>query len=655
MSYQEDLDIFYDKINVEYATYVATTLANFGSNEELGFRTAGSQAETEASNFIFQEFINIGLQNVRKEQVNIDSWDFKNAALYYVDKLQPKKITLSSYANNCIIANKEFELVYVGRGTRSDYQDLDVKDKLVLIDLDEYIGCQVGVSAYQAKKNGAYGIIVAPFENDDKIITESLNYDNFIAPANIPTFSMSLKDAKALKKRLGKRESLSVILNCYNTVTPDQQSYNVIGEIPGEQSNELILVMAHYDGIFHSFHDGASGCGLLLSLARTLNLSDYKPKKTIIFIAHSARIWGMTNSSFNWSVGSYQQIRFNHPEWAEKAFIAINLEGFVAQDDCDSHMMKTTYEYQRIIQSIEKLVRGCPYKKGALVDAPTTILSDDFPYSQSGVPTVISYRPDSEYVKTTYRTNYDLIQNHFSPAAYLYCHKLYGTLIILFDQMKIKPFNFEALFEALENSLDYETYHQYKSLYLEMHKARWSAKKLYDYLNQNEFSNQEINYLNKQLHYIYLEIQECFVRLSWNGFSIFPHEAHQENIFQLREAIRLLKNQKVPEAIIELCKIDLNLFNYYYDKDTFDFYVNQSLYADERHLAWGKNLLLTHLDLSDIIETLRHKSNWENLYPVIEQLNQILVNEQNQQAKVVNEEIHHLKKLNSWIKSLYKK
>ena len=62
MSYQEDLDIFYDKINVEYATYVATTLANFGSNEELGFRTAGSQAETEASNFIFQEFINIGLQ-----------------------------------------------------------------------------------------------------------------------------------------------------------------------------------------------------------------------------------------------------------------------------------------------------------------------------------------------------------------------------------------------------------------------------------------------------------------------------------------------------------------------------------------------------------------------------------------------------------------
>ena len=158
--------------------------------------------------------------------------------------------------------------------------------------------------------------------------------------------------------------------------------------------------------------------------------------------------------------------------------------------------------------------------------------------------------------------------------------------------MKIKPFNFEALFEALENSLDYETYHQYKSLYLEMHKARWSAKKLYDYLNQNEFSNQEINYLNKQLHYIYLEIQECFVRLSWNGFSIFPHEAHQENIFQLREAIRLLKNQKVPEAIIELCKIDLNLFNYYYDKDTFDFYVNYNAMPVTVQLSKdGTNLL----------------------------------------------------------------
>lgn len=656
MDYQEDLNSFYDNINVDYATYVATTIANFGSNEDLGFRMAGSQAESKACDFLFQELINIGLENVRKEQVNIDAWEFKKANLYYLDKLhQPKKIILSAYPNHCILEKEVFDLVYVGRGTRADYQNIDVKNKIVLIDLDEYIGCQVGVSAYHARKNGAYGIIVAPFEANDKIMLDSLSWDNFIAPADIPTFSISIEDAEKLKKLLLKKDSITIGLNCYNAIKLDHHSYNLVGEIPGKKNDDLILVMAHYDGIFRNFHDGASGCGLLLSLARALRLSNYQPDKTIIFVVHSAKVWGLTNSSFNWSVGSYQQIKFNHPEWAEKAFIAINLEGFFARDDTDIHLMKTTYEYQRIIQSIEKMVRGCPYKKGALIESPTTILSDDFPYSQSGVPTVISHRLTTNSSKDMYHTNYDLIQNHFSPTAYLYCHKLYGTLIILFDQMRIKPFNFEALFEALENSLDYETYHRYKSLYLTIHKAKWSAKKLYDYIEGGEFSDHEIEYLNKQLHYIYLEIQDCFVRLSWHGANIFPHEAHQQNILQLREAIRLLKHDKIAEAIMELCKIDLNLFNYYYDKETFDFYVDQSLNQDDRHLSWGKNLLLTNLDLSEIIETLRHKSNWDKINNIIERLNQILLDEQHQQEQVVAEEIHHLTKLNHWIRSLYLK
>lgn len=39
MTYQEELNHFYDAINVDYATYVAGTLSQSGSNETLGFRT----------------------------------------------------------------------------------------------------------------------------------------------------------------------------------------------------------------------------------------------------------------------------------------------------------------------------------------------------------------------------------------------------------------------------------------------------------------------------------------------------------------------------------------------------------------------------------------------------------------------------------------
>ena len=298
---------------------------------------------------------------------------------------------------------------------------------------------------------------------------------------------------------------------------------------------------------------------------------------------------------------------------------------------------------------------GCPFEDGCIVESPTTILSDDFAYSQSGVPTLISYRPSGHYLKMTYHTNLDLMNHHFSKEVYLYSHKLYGTILILFDQIKIKPLNFEALFEALENSLDYETYHVYKELYFAIHDAKWTAKNLYEFVNRNEFSEAEAHHLNKQLHYLYLAIQESFVRLSWYGANIFPHEAHQENILQLREAIRLLRSEKITEAITELYKIDLNLYAYYYDKETYLYYMKQSLDQDERHLAWGSNLLLSGLDLYDIIEDLRGKHSWENVYSQIEALTQILKDEENRQARVIADEIHHLQHINDWMKSLYRR
>ena len=658
MNYKKDLEAFYDSINVDYATYVANTLSQFGSNETIGFRIAGSDAEHEAGKFLFQEFERIGLKNTHNEKVTIDSWEFKSGELYYLDqKNSPKKIVLSAYATNCLQENQSFELVYAGKGTKKDYNNINVEGKLVLIDLDTYIGCQIGICALQARQKGAYGIIAAPMNEDKEVPSDALTYENFTAPADIPAFSISLKEAQILKRMLiqSPNFTITVMLNCYNKVLPDQTSFNILGEIPGKDKENLILIMSHYDGLFHNFHNGASGCGLLLSIARALIKSHYVPNKTIIFIAHSAKEWGMSNSSFNWSVGSYQQITKNHPEWAEKAFIAINLEGFVAHDEYDYHHIRTAYEYQELIQSIQKIVTGCPYKQGCLIESPTTILSDDFVYSQSGVPTIISYRPTGEKHLNTYQTNYDVIQNNFSYPAFEYCHKLYGTIIILFDHMKIKPFNFEKLFWALEESLDFESYHHYKELYFLIHDAKWCAKNLYEFTQRNTFTDSEAKYLNQQLHYLYLMMQQSFVRLSWYGANIFPHQAHQENIIHLREAIRLLKQEKLKSAVEQLCRVDLNLYAFYFDKKTFQYYIQQSRHQDDEHLAWGQDLLLSEIDLYDVIESLQRKHSWEDIYVEIQHLKEILKEEEFRQQKVIKEEMLHLRQMIDWMRYLYRR
>ena len=76
----------------------------------------------------------------------------------------------------------------------------------------------------------------APINENQKLPADALTYENFTAPADIPAFSISLKDAYILKTLLIQSPSskISVILNCYSKVSPDSTSYNIIGEIPGE-------------------------------------------------------------------------------------------------------------------------------------------------------------------------------------------------------------------------------------------------------------------------------------------------------------------------------------------------------------------------------------------------------------------------------------
>ena len=74
-----------------------------------------------------------------------------------------------AYASHCIAENQPFELVYAKKGTKQDYDQLNVEGKLVLIDLDTYIGCQIGICALQAKQKGASGIIAIPVNEDKEL------------------------------------------------------------------------------------------------------------------------------------------------------------------------------------------------------------------------------------------------------------------------------------------------------------------------------------------------------------------------------------------------------------------------------------------------------------------------------------------------------
>ena len=72
-----------DKVDVDYSYELTKKLTEFKTNEKLGYRTAGSEAEIAAGEMLKEEMEKIGLQNVTKDAITLDTWTFEKADLTF--------------------------------------------------------------------------------------------------------------------------------------------------------------------------------------------------------------------------------------------------------------------------------------------------------------------------------------------------------------------------------------------------------------------------------------------------------------------------------------------------------------------------------------------------------------------------------------------
>ncbi len=90
------------------------------------------------------------------------------------------------------------------------------------------------------------------------------------------------------------------------------ESNNVIAMLPGSDAklkSEAVIYTAHYDhlgirpempgdNIYNGANDNATGCGILLELARTFSLATVKPKRSILFASVTAEEQGLLGSEY---------------------------------------------------------------------------------------------------------------------------------------------------------------------------------------------------------------------------------------------------------------------------------------------------------------------------------------------------------------------
>jgi hypothetical protein len=100
----------------------------------------------------------------------------------------------------------------------------------------------------------------------------------------IPCAALATADAQALETKLqqGKNVLMTLEMTCKNL--PDVPSFNVVGEIRGQQpSKGILLVGGHLDSwdVGEGAHDDGAGCVQSIEVLRTFKALGYKPQHSI--------------------------------------------------------------------------------------------------------------------------------------------------------------------------------------------------------------------------------------------------------------------------------------------------------------------------------------------------------------------------------------
>ncbi len=602
-----------DAVDQQYAYDIAYELSTNPEfkNSSIGSRTAGSEAEHKAANYILSEMRKLGLTDTEKVATDVDKWQFNGASL--VLDGDTKVMLPHSYATAATpAAGITTEIVYVGKGTMYDYDGIDVKDKIVLIDLDQRADWWITYPMLEAELQGASAILSANIDGFAQSSKDALNSQDICGPTSIPCVSISINDSDYIKSKL-ETGTVTATLKVDNEVSEGGTSYNIIGKIKGKSSDQQIIVGGHYDMYFNGFQDDCCAVGLSLAMAKAMLDSNYVPENDIVFCIHGAEEWGTSYSQFDWAIGSWNMINKAHPEWVGKTLAFVNFE-LPAYEFADYTSVCSAPEMYSLIDTFVNDYALSPkpvncFSQGVKTDGyQTYTYSDDFSYYAAGVPSTVNgflLQEDMESVFPFYIDYYHSQNDNYTiynKDVMDFNIKFYGALVSYIDESPALYLDFTSQYDRLLASIDQELAtasgcdtEQYLAALEELKTAASNAKNEIKTLNK-AYSNALIAGDNSQAEKLLAQgkdlneknlkafkyAQDAFLGLMYER-PIVPHEAPQENISLMKEIIACLEAGDVNTAADEYAWQVNNVLEWY------TMYFSPEVIATQNDMFWGKD------------------------------------------------------------------
>ena len=642
---EERIKNILDSADVNYSYRLAKELETIRSNPVLGYRSAGSEAEHEAGELIFERMKEAGFANVHKDRVDVDSWEFKRAVIKAGACGAERELQLGAYQTNFVTDGYEsVQIVDAGKGTLEDYEELErlgisVEGKLVMAEINQREEWWINFPVYQAKLKGARGFIAVQAGGYGEVAENALNAQDIAGPSDAPAFSISRADARFIRECMqdGSKRECTVLFDAYTKVMPGAETYNIVGEIPGENPDRMILLSGHYDSYFSGFQDDNTAVSMLIEIGRMLIKSDYKPRNTIVLCAMAAEEWGVINSKYDWSTGAYEEVFTVHPEWKGKAIADLNFE-LPAFAHGNKDYVRSTYEYRNFFRRILREYPGDlheAYPDGVGTKAPIQTWSDDFSVAISGIPSTVNEFAGGKFMESHYHSQYDS-DEFYDEKVYLFHHKLYAYILLRLDNLNVAPVDFtivcdellhrfdreicddrEAADEFIQAVTDLKAEAQRVNAVIEgrNYPQDMSAGGDDTYGSENEgrmTRNEDDARIEAELLKAFAYAQDTLVTLNWQDDVLFPYETAMNDGVFLGKAVDALSAEKdaerplvrIKNALNWIYRIDNNQYAFKFEKAVYEYFTGYVLNQPRERLKWGYGRIIHHENLYDVVRSL---------------------------------------------------
>lgn len=647
---EERIKNILDSADVNYSYRLAKELETIRSNPVLGYRSAGSQAEHEAGELIFERMKEAGFANVRKDKIDVDSWEFKRAVIKAGACGAERELQLGAYQTNFVTDGYEsVQIVDAGKGTLEDYEELErlgisVEGKLVMAEINQREEWWINFPVYQAKLKGARGFIAVQAGGYGEVAENALNAQDIAGPSDAPAFSISRADARFIRECMqdGSKRECTVLFDAYTKVMPRAETYNIVGEIPGENPDRMILLSGHYDSYFSGFQDDNTAVSMLIEIGRMLVKSGYKPHNTIILCAMAAEEWGVINSKYDWSTGAYEEVFTVHPEWKGKVIADLNFE-LPAFAHGNKDYVRSTYEYRNFFRRILKEYPGDlheAYPDGVGTKAPIQTWSDDFSVAISGIPSTVNEFAGGKFMESHYHSQYDS-DEFYDEKVYLFHHKLYAYILLRLDNLNVAPVDFTILSDELLHRFDREICDDREAadefiqavtdLKAEAQRVNaviegrnypqdMSAGGDDTYGSENEgrmTRNEDDARIEAELLKAFAYAQDTLVTLNWQDDVLFPYETAMSDGVFLGKAVDALSAEKdaerplvrIKNALNWIYRIDNNQYAFKFERAVYEYFTGYVLNQPRERLKWGYGRIIHHENLYDVVRSLIDRLN----------------------------------------------